>query len=75
MFVAVGTAPKNALLVETGLALDRGGYVVADETGKTNIPGVFVAGDLRTKPLRQVSTAVGDGANAAQSAFEFLSLS
>lgn len=75
MFVAVGTVPKNALLAETGLALDRSGYVVADETGKTNIPGVFVAGDLRTKPLRQVSTAVGDGANAAQSAFEFLSLS
>lgn len=75
MFVAVGTAPKNALLVKAGLELDRGGYVVADETGKTNIPGVFVAGDLRTKPLRQVSTAVGDGANAAQSAFEFLSLS
>lgn len=75
MFVAVGTVPKNALLAETGLALDRSGYVVADETGKTSIPGVFVAGDLRTKPLRQVSTAVGDGANAAQSAFEFLSLS
>ena len=75
MFVAVGTAPKNALLAGAGLELDRGGYVVSDETGKTNIPGVFVAGDLRTKPLRQVSTAVGDGANAAQSAFEFLSLS
>lgn len=74
MFVAVGTVPKNALLLGSGIELDEQGYVSADETGKTGIAGVFVAGDLRTKQLRQVSTAVGDGANAAQSAFDFLSL-
>lgn len=75
LFVAVGTQPKNALLEGSGVELDRAGYVVAGESGATNIPGVFVAGDLRTKALRQVSTAVGDGANAANAAFEFLSLS
>lgn len=75
LFVAVGTQPKNALLEGSGVELDRAGYVVAGESGATSIPGVFVAGDLRTKALRQVSTAVGDGANAANAAFEFLSLS
>lgn len=75
LFVAVGTQPKNVLLEGSGVELDRAGYVVAGESGATNIPGVFVAGDLRTKALRQVSTAVGDGANAANAAFEFLSLS
>ncbi|MDO4590844.1 MAG: thioredoxin-disulfide reductase [Slackia sp.] len=75
LFVAVGTVPKNALVRDAGIDLDQAGYVVADETGATNVPGVFVAGDLRTKPLRQVSTAVGDGANAAHAAFEYISLS
>ncbi|MFR3273581.1 MAG: NAD(P)/FAD-dependent oxidoreductase [Slackia sp.] len=75
LFVAVGTQPKNALLEGSGIELDAAGYVVAGESGATSIPGVFVAGDLRTKALRQVSTAVGDGANAANAAFEFLSLS
>lgn len=74
LFVAVGTMPKNALFLDSGIELDSAGYVAADETGKTSIPGVFVAGDVRTKALRQVSTAVGDGANAAQSAFDYLSL-
>lgn len=75
LFVAVGTVPKNALVRDAGIDLDPAGYVVADETGATNVPGVFVAGDLRAKPLRQVSTAVGDGANAAHAAFEYISLS
>lgn len=74
LFVAVGTKPKTALVEDSGIELDKAGYIVADETGKTSIPGVFVAGDARTKALRQVSTAVGDGANAAQAAFEYLSL-
>lgn len=75
LFVAVGTKPKNDLFARSGIALDAAGYVVAGETGETSIPGVFAAGDVRTKALRQVSTAVGDGANAAQAAFEYLSLS
>lgn len=74
LFVAVGTRPRTATLEGTGVLLDDAGYVVADETGRTNVAGVFAAGDVRTKQLRQVSTAVGDGANAATSAFEYLSL-
>ena len=48
------------------------GYVIADETGKTEQAGFFVAGDVRTKALRQVVTAVADGANAATSASQYL---
>ena len=73
LFVAVGSLPKSDILRDTGIELDERGYVVAGEDGKTSIPGVFAAGDVRTKQLRQVATAVGDGANAAASAFEFLS--
>lgn len=74
LFVAVGTRPRTGVLEGTGVQLDSAGYVVADETGQTNLEGVFAAGDVRTKALRQVSTAVGDGANAATAAFEYLSL-
>ena len=73
LFVAVGSLPKSDILRDTGIELDERGYVVAGEDGKTSIPGVFAAGDVRTKQLRQVATAVGDGANAAASASEFLS--
>ena len=73
LFVAVGSLPKSDILRDTGIELDERGYVVAGEDGKTSISGVFAAGDVRTKQLRQVATAVGDGANAAASAFEFLS--
>lgn len=73
LFVAVGSLPKSDILRDTGIELDERGYVVAGEDSKTSIPGVFAAGDVRTKQLRQVATAVGDGANAAASAFEFLS--
>lgn len=74
LFVAVGTRPRTGILEGTGIELDSAGYVVAGETGQTNLAGVFAAGDVRTKALRQVSTAVGDGANAATAAFEYLSL-
>lgn len=71
LFVAVGMMPQAALL--SGLVeLDASGYVVADETGKTSLPGFFVAGDVRTKKLRQVVTAAADGANAAVAAAEYL---
>lgn len=71
VFVAIGTTPKTELaggLVE----LDEQGYVVAGEDGKTNLPGFFVAGDIRTKQLRQIVTAVSDGANAATSVAAYL---
>ena len=52
--------------------LDQSGYIVADETGKTSAKGFFAAGDVRTKPLRQIVTAAADGANAAVSAEQYL---
>lgn len=66
LFVAIGTIPNSEIL-EGQLELE-GGYVVAGEDCRTSIPGVFVAGDLRTKELRQVVTAVADGAISAESA-------
>ena len=72
LFVSIGRKPATALFGE--LALDEAGYIVADETTKTAIPGVFAVGDVRTKALRQVVTAVSDGAVAAHFAEEFLSL-
>jgi thioredoxin reductase (NADPH) len=70
-FLAIGSIPQTTIL--TGLtALDAQGYVCADESGCTDRPGLFVAGDIRTKKLRQVVTAASDGACAATSAAEYL---
>ena len=71
MFVAIGTIPNTEFLAGA-LELDEHGYIVAGEDGKTSVPGVFAAGDVRTKALRQVATAVGDGANVAEEAAEFV---
>lgn len=71
VFVAVGMSPASDL-VKGFVELDSGGYIRADETGITNAPGLFASGDIRTKKLRQVVTAVSDGANAAFSAIEYL---
>lgn len=74
LFVCVGTDPASAL-VRGQVALDERGYVVADETTRTDQPGVFAVGDLRTRPLRQVITAAADGATAAHFAQEYLNQS
>lgn len=71
VFIAVGMLPRQDALPDE-LARDENGYVVADETCCTNIDGVFAAGDIRTKQLRQVVTAVADGANAVTSAERYL---
>ena len=71
LFVAIGTTPNTEFL-DGKLELDQTGHVVADEMGKTSCAGVFAAGDVRTKVLRQVSTGVGDGANAADAVAEYL---
>lgn len=71
VFVAIGRLPNTAL-VKGQVELDSEGYIVADETTKTNIPGVFAAGDIRHKPLRQVVTAASDGAVASKFAEEFI---
>ena len=71
LFVSIGRKPATEL-VSGQLALDPAGYVIADESTRTNLPGVFAAGDVRTKALRQVVTAVADGAMAVHSAEEYL---
>ena len=67
VFVAVGIHPNTELLKEL-VPMDAAGYVLAGEDGTTECQGLFVAGDIRKKPLRQIVTAVADGANAAVSA-------
>ena len=71
LFVSIGRSPATDL-VKNQLALDDAGYVVSDETTRTSLPGVFAVGDVRTKALRQIVTAVADGAVAAHYADEYL---
>ena len=71
LFVSIGRAPATDL-VKDQLELDKSGYILAGESTKTNIPGVYAVGDVRTKVLRQVVTAVGDGAVAVHYAQEYL---
>lgn len=71
LFITIGRAPETDLC-RGQLQLDVQGFIISDETTKTNIDGVFVAGDVRTKPLRQVVTAAADGATAATAAEEYL---
>ena len=73
IFIAVGRIPNNALFKDQ-IELDEEGYAAADETTKTNIPGVFAAGDIRRKPLRQIVTAASDGAVASKFVEEYLGL-
>ncbi len=71
VFVAVGTVADSALVANL-LDLDEQGRVVADESGATAVPGLFVSGDLRAKPLYQIVTATADGAYAATAAGQYL---
>ena len=73
LFEAVGAVPRTDLLKGI-VKLDADGYIVAGEDGRTSAKGFFAAGDVRTKRLRQVSTAVADGANAARSAAEYIGI-
>ena len=71
LFVAIGRIPDTAVF-EGQLEVNKAGYIVADETTRTSIPGVFAIGDVRDKPLRQIVTAVSDGAVASKFVDEFL---
>lgn len=70
-FIAVGITPNSELAVSQ-LKTDEGGYIEAGEDGITNVPGVFAAGDVRTKQLRQIITAAADGANCITSIQNYL---
>lgn len=71
VFVSIGRKPSTKL-VEGQVELDSSGYIIADETTETNVPGVYAVGDVRTKFVRQIVTAVADGAVAVHKAEEYL---
>lgn len=71
VFISIGRKPATEFLKDE-VELDKNGYVIADETTKTNIDGVYAAGDVRTKAFRQIVTAVADGATAVHHAEEYL---
>ncbi len=71
LFVAIGREPVTDVF-KSQLKIDDYGYIIADETTKTSVSGVFAAGDVRTKSLRQIVTAVADGAMASASAEEYM---
>lgn len=71
VFISIGRTPSTKLF-KNQLELDESGYIVADESTKTNIPGVFAVGDVRTKVVRQIITAAADGAIASHFAEEYL---
>lgn len=74
IFIAVGVQP-NSQALEQIAATDRAGYFIAGEDCKTSTPGIFAAGDIRTKTLRQIVTAAADGANAVTSVLEYVEIS
>jgi len=71
LFLAVGLIPQNQAFADV-VTVDERGYITSGETCETNLPGVFVAGDCRTKFVRQVATAAADGAVAALAACRYL---
>ena len=71
LFVAIGQAPEN-MIFSNIVGLDKGGYIVAGEDCKTNVDGIFAAGDTRTKTVRQLTTAASDGAVAALAAVAYI---
>jgi thioredoxin reductase (NADPH) len=71
VFVSIGRVPAVGM-AEGQLEMDNNGYIVAGESTQTSLPGVFAVGDVRTKALRQVVTAVADGAVSAHYAEEYL---
>lgn len=71
VFISIGRTPQTDLF-RGQLDIDKNGYIIADETTKTSISGVFAVGDVRTKPVRQIVTATADGACASHFAEEYL---
>lgn len=72
IFVAIGMKPATAIVAGLGVKIDSMGYIKVDKEQKTNVEGVFAAGDCCNNPLKQVVTACGDGAVAANSAYKYL---
>ncbi|WP_454597534.1 alkyl hydroperoxide reductase subunit F [Qipengyuania sp. SM2507] len=72
VFVQIGLVPNTEWLRESGLELSQHGEIVIDEEGRTNLPGVFAAGDVTTVPYKQIVVAMGEGSKAGLSAFDYL---
>lgn len=73
LFIAIGMIPETTgMSIGELVALDEQGYIIAGEEGITDVPGIFAAGDVRTKNLRQIVTAVSDGANSITSVEKYL---
>ncbi len=71
VFIAVGYIPNSQIFKDI-VATDESGYIIAGESCETNVPGIFAAGDIRTKDLRQIITAASDGANAITAVERYL---
>ena len=71
VFIYVGITPQTDLVADL-VERDKGGYIVTDQTMQSSIPGLYAAGDVRSESIRQVSSAVGDGATAAFYAYKYL---
>jgi len=72
VFVQIGEAPNNQITQNTGIELDNKGHVIVDLYQRTNVPGVFSAGDLTNQPVKQIGTAVGQGITAALEAYSYI---
>jgi thioredoxin reductase (NADPH) len=72
VFVQVGEAPNSQLAKEAGVEVDGDGYIKVDRLQRTNIPGVYAAGDVTNHPVKQIGTAIGQGITAALEAYSFI---
>jgi len=72
VFVQIGEAPNSQLAKEAGVEVDEGGYIIVDIRQRTNIEGVYAAGDVTNHPVKQVGTAVGQGITAALDAYGYI---
>ena len=72
VFVQIGLVPNTEWLQDSGLELTKFGEIVTDDEGRTNLPGVFGAGDVTDVPYKQIVVAMGEGSKAGLSAFDYL---
>ena len=72
VFVQIGLVPNTEWLQDSGLELTKFGEIVTDEEGRTNLPGIFGAGDVTDVPYKQIVVAMGEGSKAGLSAFDYL---
>jgi thioredoxin reductase (NADPH) len=72
VFVQVGEAPNSQIAEEAGIEVDNAGYVIVDNRQRTNITGVFAAGDVTNDSVKQIGTAVGEAVVAANEAFGYI---